>query len=342
MTTIYIMDTTVPIPENITHTFEDVLEKDVSELNISYTLPVLDWVQNEFKKIFAMVKVQNKFEFQNFFITFFESILWGTPEAFFNSDKKLLAINVRTYTGSESNFQRYIIHEVTHAITSAHSLVGVALAEGIANYMEGLFCKANDIPDSGEEQDEGYIFGQRLLKTILQNIYNNDLEMFFSKIKRGNEQSFINDINEYLKSKNIPYNASELLRLTSILFYAKNLPNSPFEEYIKNDEMEMLHNEILGIISNENNSDNLIIYNYLSAIKYITDLCNVLKDKLSNYETFSTTLDRELGLAIKQNGSSLLLDKQKVVNIIKSVFQIIKINEDDFGEYINALDSKKL
>lgn len=349
MQTIYIMDTEMPIPKNHSnvHILKDVQENDISELNTSYTMGVIDWAQNEFQKMFKIIKVQSKFTFQDILISFFQSSLFGTPEAFFNSEKKLLAIKVEPYnTGKESNLQKSAIHELTHAITSLHSVVGVAVAEGIAIYIEELYCMANDIPlEDGTNKDEGYIFGRKLVDHILRNVYNNNLDLFFNRITRGNEESFIDDINRYLKYKNIPYNAKELLRLSSILFYAKNTPKSPFEEYLKNDEMEMLRNEILWITNNENIADNLIIYKYLGTIKYITYLCNVLRGKLSNYETVCTTLDREFGLAIEQNGSSILLDNEMVVKIIKKVFQITGINYSDFkiefGD-TDALEPRKL
>lgn len=222
----------------------------------------------------------------------------------------------------------------------------MAIAEGLALYIEELYCIANDIPlEDGTDKDEGYIFGRRLVNLILRNIYDNNLDLFFSRVKRGNEESFINDIDRYLKNKNIPYNASELLRISSILFYAKNVPKLPLEEYMKNDEMEILRNEILGIINNENIADNLIIYKYLSSIKYITYLCSILRANLSNYETVSTTLDRELGLAMEQNGNSMLLDNRMMIKIIKNVFQITEINGLDFGIDFSdtpALNSRKL
>ncbi len=100
---------------------------------------------------------------------------------------------------------------------------------------------------------------------------------------------------------------------------------------MKNDETETLRNEILGIINNENVADDLIIYQYLSSINYITYLCSILRANLSNYGTGSTTLDRELGLAMEQNGSSVLLDHRMMIQIIKNVFQITEINGSDFG-----------
>ncbi len=68
--------------------------------------------------------------------------------------------------------------------------------------MEELYCMANDIPlEDGTAKDEGYIFGKRLVNLILRNIYDNNLDLFFSRVKRGNEESFINDIDRYLKKK---------------------------------------------------------------------------------------------------------------------------------------------
>lgn len=326
MQTIYFMDTKMPIPKNNSsiYTFGEINEKDISELNTSYTSSVLDWAEKEFQKIFKMLNVQSKFDFGGVSIAFFQSDYFNIPEAFFNSEKNLLAVKIEPYhTGTESDIQKSAIHELTHASTSKHSLVGVAITEGIAIYVEDLYCKVNDIPfDDGVERDEGYIFGKNLINSILLNVYNNDLNLFFNRIKKGNEEMFIKDIDSYLKSKTILYDARELLKMSSILFYAKKIPNSPFEDYTKSAEMEMLRNEILGCFNNKNKNDNLIIYEYLNSIKYVITLGEVLRSKLNNFETFYTTLDRELGLAIAQNGSSILLDNQIVINTINKVFKI--------------------
>lgn len=331
MQTIYFMDTKMPIPENNSsiYTFGEINEKDISELNTSYTSSVLDWAEKEFQKIFKMLNVQNKFDFDGVLIAFFQSNYSNIPKAFFNSKKNLLAVKIESYhTGVESDVQKSAIHELTHASTSKYSLVGVAIAEGIATYVEDLYCKANDIPfDDGIIRDEGYIFGKNLINSILLNVYNNDLNLFFDRIKKGNEEMFIKDIDSYLKSKTILYDARELLKMSSILFYAKEIPNSPFKDYKKNAEMEMLRNEVLGCFNDKNKNDNLIIYEYLNSIKYVITLGEVLRSKLNNFETFYTTLDRELGLVIAQNGSSILLDNQIVIDTINKVFKICKYDK---------------
>lgn len=343
MRTIYIMDNEMPIPKNNSsiNTFEEVNEKDISELNTSYTFSVLDWAGKEFQKMFKMINVQNKFDFDGILITFFQSDYFNTPEAFFNSEKNLIAVKIAPYnTGAESDIQKSTIHELTHASTSAHSLVGVAIAEGIAIYVEDLYCKINDIPfNDGTERDEGYIFGKNLIDSIILNVYNNDLNLFFARIKKGNEEVFIKDVDNYLKSKNILYNARELLRMSSILFYAKKVPNSPFEDYTENTEIEMLRNEILGCFNNKNKDANLIIYEYLNSIKYVSALGEVLRNSLSNFEVVFTTLDRELGLAIAQNGSSILLDNQTVVNTLKKVFDITNIKAFDYDMRVGDISS---
>ncbi len=89
MQTIYIIGTEMPIPKNHSNvpSLEDVNEKNILELNTSYTISVIDWAQNEFQKIFKMLKSQSKFKFQDILIVFFQSSFFGTPEGFFNSEK---------------------------------------------------------------------------------------------------------------------------------------------------------------------------------------------------------------------------------------------------------------
>lgn len=348
MRTIYIMDNKMPIPKSYSdiNTFEDIKEMNVLKLNTSYTSTILNWAENEFQKIFKRVNVQNKFDFDGVLIAFFQSYYFNTPEAFFDSEKNLLALKIESYnTGAESNIQKSAIHELTHASTSAHSLVGVAIAEGIAIYIEDLYCETNNIPlDDGTERDEGYVFGKNLIDSILLNVYNNDLNLFFDRIKKGNEEIFINDIDSYLKSKAVLYNAKELLRMSSILFYAKKIPNSPFQTYTKNTEMEILRNEVLNCLNNKNDDANLAIYEYLNLIRYINYLDELFRNNLNNFETVCTTLDRELGLVIAQNGSSILLDNQAVDNTIKKTFDITNIKKFDYNinlEDISISHSRK-
>ena len=335
MRKIYIMDNAMPIQEDYSSicSFDDVLKKEVSELNTLCTSRVLDWARGEFQKMFQEVNIENKFDLDGLFVTFFKSYFFNVPEAFFNSRKKLLGIKLDSYdTGEESNIQKSAIHELTHAATGSHSVIGVAAAEGIALLFESLFCEVNDIPDEDDEKrDEGYLFGRNLIECILSNVYNNDFDLFSDRIKRGNEEDFLSDIDGYLKSKNILYNAKELLRLSSILYYAKKIPDSPFSEYEKNAEMEMIRNEILGIFSDEDQDDNLCIYNYLSSIKYVNGLCEVFRNNLSNSDVVCTTLDRELGLLMVQKGSSMLLDNQEVINVVKKTLDITGIKDFDFN-----------
>lgn len=331
MQTIYFMDTVMPIPSDIStlKNLKEIKELDVSQLDTSYTEAVLNWANSEFKKIFRAKKVQTEFDFSNIAISFFQSNHYNTPEAFFHSQKGLVAIKLASYNnGSESNIQMSTLHELTHVGTGSHSLVGLALAEGVAIYLEKLYCEVNEIPDDNEDKrDEGYKFSTYLTKAILMQVYDNDLNMFLERIKRGNENQFIEDVNNYLKSKNILYSANELLRLSSILFYAKNMPSSPLAPYKKNPEMEMLRGEVLDYFYPRVKQTDIIIDEYHDTIKYITSLCSNLKNKISDFEVFSTTLDRELGLALAKDGSKLLLDIQIVNDIIRNVFRIMKLDE---------------
>lgn len=341
MQTIYILDSKMPIPteKSQINTLEQILEGNIENINTSCTVSILSWANNEFEKLFKTINIKNKFSFDNILVAFFQSDLFGCPEGNFNFQKNLVSIKLRDYnTGKESNIQQVTVHELTHAATPPLSIVGLAITEGIACYMEVLYYKANSIPSKdNQKKDEGYTFAKNLIDSIILNIYDKNLDLFFEKIKKGNEEEFIKDIDKYLKSKNIPYNANELLKLSSILYYAKKLPKSPFEEYKANQEMEFLRNEILDCLDKNKTNDNLVIYEYCNTIKYICSLCNILRNNLNNNETFNATLDREIGTLIIQKGSVALLDNKEITNTIKNVFNITKTNITEFDKCIEKI-----
>lgn len=326
MRIIYIMDNELPIPKDFSciNTFDEIIEKDISQLDTTYTRPVLYWAKNEFEKIFKFLNINNKFNLNNIYVTFFKSDYFGTPLGFFNPEKNLISIELRQHnTGKDSSIQIACIHELTHSTTSDYSLVGLAITEGIAIYMEELYCKVNNIPfNEILMMDERYVFSKNLVTSILKNVYQNNLELFFYKIQKGNEELLIKDINDYLKEKNIKYSATELLRLSSILFYAKQKPNSPLQEYKINQEMEIIRKEVLNCFNSKNKDDNFIIYEYLNTIKYICSSYQVLNDEIDNSKTITKILDEKLGLAIVKYGSKILLDNQVVAEIIKNTLDM--------------------
>lgn len=209
-----------------------------------------------------------------------------------------------------------------HAVTVSSHLVGIAVAEGISQYFEKLYCKFYDIPYDDTKRDEGYLFSENLLNVIISSVYNRNLNTFFERIKKGNEKEFINDIDTYLKSQNIGYSANELLRMSSILFYAKRLPNSPFEKYHKNDEMEQLRKEVLQCFKGK---ETIELSDYSTAIKYIVNIYDKIHSKYTgDLNTFSNTFDRELGLAmVNDNNLPLQIETvktsyNKTANIINN------------------------
>lgn len=185
------------------------------------------------------------------------------------------------------------------------------------------YCFAELIHDD-TKIDEGYIFSENLINSIILNVYNSNLDTFFERIKKGNEKEFINDINTYLKSQNIGYSANELLRLSSILFYAKRFPSSPFEEYHKNSEMEQLRKDILQCFSGRKTIElNKKLNEYSNVVRYIVNLYDKVYSKYpGDLNTFSNTFDKELGLAIV-NDNKFPLQTEMVKNVYKKTANII-------------------
>lgn len=347
MREIFIMDNEMPTPKNTEgiNTWEEVYTKHASELETTYTKDVLNWAKEEFDKMFSKINCQPEFNLKDTFITFFSSNYFGVPEAFFRPKDNLVAIKLnKQYMGKSSDIQKSTIHELTHANTGAYSLVGVAVAEGLAVYAERLYDIVNGIPHQDDkEKDEGYIFGKNLVNSIILNIYDNNLDNFLQKVKRGQEDNFLNDIDVYLKSKNILYSARDILRLCSILFYAKNIPENPFQEYLKSEDMEFLRQEILHCLDKTNTNDNPSFYRYINSIKRINIFCDSLSSFIDDYETFSATLDRELGKLLVLDKNSLL-NNRIITNAIKQTLQITNLTnlDFDFEEYFekNFTDSK--
>ena len=344
---IYIMDSEMPTPENREdiNTWEEVNTKYASNLQTTYTQAVLNWAKEEFDKMFSKINCHPEFNLNDIFIAFFSSDYFGVPEGFFRSKDNLVAIKLnKNDTGKSADIQKFTIHELTHASTGAHSLVGLSITEGLAVLAERLYDNANGIPHQDEEEkDEGYIFGKNLVNSIIFNVYDNNLDDFFKKVKRGQEVNFLNDIDVYLKSKNILYSARDLLKLCSILFYAKKLPKNPFQEYLRSEDMEFLRQEILHCLDKTNTNDNPSFYRYINSIKRINIFCDSLSSFLDDYETFSATLDRELGKLLVLDKNSLL-NNRIITNAIKQTLQITNLTnlDFDFEEYFekNFTDSK--
>lgn len=343
METIYFLDTEMPIPSkgsNI-NSFEDVYSKPVKDLDTSHTIPVVTWVEQEFDKILKNSGAHTKYDFSDISVAFFNSQYYNIPDAFFSPNKRLISIKIDPYywcNCKASNVQLSTIHEFAHAVTSSSSQVGTAVTEGISLFFEKLYCKLYGIPYDDEKYDEGYMFSENLINVIIAKVYNYDLDTFFERIKKGNEESFIKDIDEYLKSQNIRYSANELLRMSSILFYAKKVTNKPFEIYHKSEEMEQLRKDILqSFLGSEKYGSSEKLDDYSDTIKYILDVYDKIYSKYKGDLTiFSNTFDRELGLAMVNN-SDLPLEKDSVKAVYKKVADII--NNDSRIDHTHKLSS---
>lgn len=335
MNTIYILDTKMPIPnkEDNIDIFSDITDKPVEELNLSYSKCLFNWSSNEFNKILSSIGVTNKYIMPSTYFVFYKDDSIMLPEGFFLNEKQLVGIKYNDrYTGQESAIQQNAIHEITHVSTANHAIVGLAIAEGMAIYMVKKHCKLYGIPFDSDTRDEGYRFSLKLLEKIISSVYHNNLDVFFEQIKRNSEYNFINYINNYLKEKGYTYNASELLRLSSILFYAKKAPKSMLEEYIVSPEMEHLRDMLLKIIDSSISEEDANVDKYIASIKIIEKLREefFMTMDLNTFTDLSTTFDRELG-HILVNDKNDFFDKaiieealQKSIKLIKNTPQSIK------------------
>lgn len=335
MRTIYFLDNKMPFPKDLStvNTYQNVVNKPLECLDFSYTDSIQKWVSNEFNKIVQLLDVSVKFDFSNIFFLIFKDDDFRMPEAFFKSENNLVAIKSEPYyTGQESSVQQSVIHESTHAATADHSLVGLAISEGIAIYMEKLFCNFYNIPFNEAERDEGYLFALRFVEKIISNVYNNDYNAFFEKIKRHNEKKLIDDIDLYLTNKNVIFKANELLRFSSILFYAKKIPNNPFDPYQKCQESEFIRDEIIHLFESETPNNNPITGEYLNIIRFIEKLrfLSTQKIDLTQFATFSTTFDRELGILLATDSKSFF-DEEIIKNVLKRTLDIVENNEKELN-----------
>ena len=340
MSVFYVMDTEIPIPKYSSLCFYDeIKEKSVSELDTSYTKSVLDWSLGEFGKIFRYMDLDFEINYDNLLISFYKSYYISDPIGFYNLQENLAAISLGSHTkGSYSNLQRCVIHELTHAITSSYSIVGVSLAEGIALYMEYLYCRANYIDDEVKKSN-GYDFGVELFHYIKKYVYNDDLNSFFKALKRGNEELLINDINNFLKKVNIKFGAEEFLRFSSFIFYTRDVYASQLDENRKSKEAGLLTVDLLTMFYSKSASK-FKINEYADSMKYICSLYKVLEELIGNKDVLYTTLDREFGHAMLENGGSIFLDRYRIIEIVKKTLVIMKIDEktiDGFDSDIMVL-----
>lgn len=322
MRTIYLMDTTLPPCDyDKLPTFSDIIENKDIPIDTSYTYDFQYWIKNEFQKICESKNANCDFDFSDILFTYYKETSLNLREGFFDSIRNLLAVKAYNYTtGRESSLQKVAIHESTHAVTSQFSIVGLAIAEGIACYMEELYCEVNNIPvEDGSKQDEGYIFSKLLVKNIISNVYDNDFAEFLRKIKKGNESEFLSDLDIFLNNKNLLYNSKELLKLSSFLFYAKDVPVTPFREYSINEEMEYLRNEVLKCFSKDNKlNESSIIYDYYDSISKVTKLFNSLKLGVDDPNSFTTYVDQKIGSIMVKYGGNKLLDTDFLLSIFEN------------------------
>lgn len=319
MKIVYEMDDSIVIPEDINsiNTYDEIINNSDENLNLKYCNSIREWTEKEINKILIANEISIKYDFSNIIFVFFRGNILFLPEAFYMEEKKLIAIRYDCeYKGSEGNLQVSVLHEAIHSGASDFTIVGLAIAEGIAVYFEKLFCNFYEIQfNINNDKDEGYIFSLRLVESIIKNIYRNNLDEFFTKTKRGNEKYFILDIENYLKNNNIGYDLKYLFRLSSILFYAKELPKNPFEKYQVSKKMEKIRSEILKSFSKMNNLNSLSISN--DDIKYIEQIYESFFHKMTKeqYMIFSNHFDKELANLLLFD-DSLFKNKDKIKNCL--------------------------
>ena len=327
------MDTYVPLPKDFSNIkkLEELIECDIANVDTSFTERVLEWGNAELKKIFQAKGMNDIAPMRDLKISFFRSNNFFAQEAFFMPEKSLVGIRVEPTTrGNESSLQLSVIHELTHASTCDYSLVGVAITEGIAAYMEDLYCEYYDIPKYGpNERDEGYMFANKLIDVIISSVYKNKLEKFFTDIRKGNEKNFIKNVDNFLQKRQIPFSASEILKLSSILFYAKNLPQSPLEVYQVNKEMEDIRGQVISCFDGTY-QNTMPINGIKKTLQKIIIECEKESSSSMDKRTYFATFDRECGKRMAREGFRALAETDEIKEDVSKIFSVTIAPKNNF------------
>lgn len=329
MKTIYMIDPFLETPslEKCKQCYNDVVNKELTQLDTSYTNSTRNWIKGQFHTMIPECETLGyDILIDNIYVTFFEDARYNVPEGFTKLSENLVALKIYMKDeGKYSHIQSTTIHEFTHATTLDYCIVGVAITEGLALFFQKMYWKNNDLPIGDfSDHDYGYRFSSTFVDTIFNTIYNGNLKEFLRTVKKGNENKFIEDIDLFLEQNKCVLNIKEILKLSSILFYAKMRP-LPFLEEVEPKVIGLLRREVIDCFSKDDNKKDLYINEYKDSLDFI--LINqerITKDMDEDKKrTFLITLDREIGRSMFNVGADFLLDR---ANIISSFEKTAHIN----------------
>lgn len=346
MRNVYIMDKPMPVPNRREKlpTYLDLRQFPEKYFNEELSNAFRKWVKEEFNKIIGAKGVTISYDFSEFIFEFFDPSEWGTPPASFFLDKGIVAIGQKSnnFEGTIADSQSSALHEAAHASTARVYKVGVSISEGIAVFLEKLFAEFYEIQIyTLDHINRVYKFSLNMIENVIKNVYHDNLDLFFQRVLKGNEESFINDIDNYLTNNNSKYSAKELLRLTSILFYAIREKNSPSEKLEYNEidhKAQRYRDEILMCFSNQVIDEGLEINNLLESIKRIEMVLDLFLTRIEEKSTFTATLDREMAkllLTDLQAFSDINNRPDVLLQILKSIVDIYNQSNNKDYEIIS-------
>ena len=320
--------------------YNDVVSKELAQLDTSYTNSTRSWIKEHFHMMIPDYEALGYDTLiDDVYVTFFEDARYNVPEGFIKFEKNLVAL--KTYMnddGKYSPIQITAIHEFAHATTLNFNSVGIAVLEGLAVFFQKMYWNYHDLPmDDFPNHDSGYQFSSTFVNTIFNTVYGLNVKDFLYAVRKGKENKFIENMDCFLEQNNCILNASEILKLSSILFNAK-MPPSILGEEKKSKVIELIQEEVCDCFSKDDNKKDLYINEYKDSLDFILlTQEKITKDMDENKKrTFLLTLDRELGRSMFTAGEDFLMDKENIAATFEITAYINKITLKDkelFEEY---------
>ncbi len=318
---IYLMDTKIPVPEDYDSLplFREICENSVVHFDQSYTDGVLAWLQEEMRKTLKRRGVFFTPIFSNLSVTFFKGIYINEPEQSFFPERNMIAIGIsRGANGNESDLQRTLLHEGTHACMADPRKVGMAISEGLALLMEEWWCKSYGIRVQRSWYPPHYQFSKKLILSILANVYEGDEERLVMSLQKGKEDIFLQDMDHYSKSHHLFWNSEFFTVFSSILFWAKQDPKNLFDTYHVSASVKRLQKEMIHSFHRPSR----VLLNYQGICEEISQILYEMQEQECPFAIFRATFEKELG-ELCQEDSQKFQSMEEILTVYHQTCDIV-------------------
>ncbi len=303
MAYIYLMDTKIPVPEDYEQLpfYKEIRQNSMMNLDRSYTQGVLSWLQEEMRKVLESRGIFCTPSFLGISATFYKNVYINEPKQSFFPESNMIAIGLsRGDCGKESDLQRPLIHEGTHASMADARKVGIAVSEGLALLIEEWWCKFYGVPVQQRLYPPNYQFSKKLMKKILKNVYQGNETRMIASLQNGKEDIFLKDLDDYFKARHLPLNSGYFTVFSSLLFWAKQDPKTIFDNYHVSAPVKRLQKEILHGFDRPS----LALLSYQGVCEEIERILEETSEQEISFASFRATFERGLGELLNQDAES--------------------------------------